>query len=235
MVTQLLFGEPYHVDDRQGEWILIRVGSDDYPGWMDAGQHAAVSESEFDFLLNSQGVVTQHHSMIKDMTTGLDFEVYPGSTIPDTNFKIGNRTYAFEGKVLKKSEALHPREIILRIAESYLNSPYLWGGRTPCGIDCSGLVQVLFKIAGIHIPRDASMQAKLGEDIHFISDAMPGDLLFFDNNEGDIVHTGILFKPDLILHASGRVKIDKADHHGIFSLTTGKYTHKLRMIKKVLG
>ncbi|MBU2651589.1 MAG: C40 family peptidase [Bacteroidetes bacterium] len=235
LVTQLLFGEPYHVDLQQGEWLLIRGGFDDYPGWMDAGQHEPVSEEGFNSLIKSEWVVSQHHSIIKDTMTGLDFEVYPGSTIPEANFKIGNRVYSFEGKALQKSEVLHPREIILRMAGSYINSPYLWGGRTPCGIDCSGLVQVLFKIAGINLPRDAFMQAKLGEDIHFISDAVPGDLLFFDNNEGEIVHTGILYKPDLILHASGRVRIDKADHHGIFSLTTGKYTHKLRTIKKILS
>jgi len=116
----------------------------------------------------------------------------------------------------------------------YLHAPYVWGGRSPFGIDCSGFTQMAYKIAGIQLLRDASQQATQGETISFISDARPGDLLFFDDEEGFITHTGILMPDSRVIHASGRVRVDKVDHQGIFDQESGKYTHKLRLIKKIL-
>jgi cell wall-associated NlpC family hydrolase len=110
----------------------------------------------------------------------------------------------------------------------------MWGGRTPLGIDCSGFTQVVFKICGIRIPRDSSEQVKLGTSVDFVNEAKPGDLAFFDNHEGSIVHTGIILDGGRIIHASGKVRIDFIDHAGINHMDTGKYTHQLRVVKNVI-
>ncbi|NTW32657.1 MAG: C40 family peptidase, partial [Bacteroidetes bacterium] len=123
---------------------------------------------------------------------------------------------------------------IVENAYMYLDAPYLWGGRSPFGIDCSGFVQMVYKLIGIRLPRDASQQASQGTTINFLSEAVPGDIAFFDNEDGIIVHTGIIINNGQIIHASGRVRIDNLDHEGIFQVKTKKYTHKLRLIKRII-
>ena len=124
---------------------------------------------------------------------------------------------------------------IISTALKYLHSPYLWGGRTVLGIDCSGFIQVVFKMNGINLPRDAHQQAAKGSTINFLDETMPGDLAFFSNADGQIVHTGIIGKNHSIIHASGKVRIDKLDHQGIFNTETNKYSHTLRLIRRMEG
>ena len=123
---------------------------------------------------------------------------------------------------------------LLAVMDQWLNTPYLWGGRSPFGVDCSGLTQMLFLVGGIQLPRDAWQQAELGKLVELIDLAATGDLAFFDNEEGRIVHVGIVLENRRILHASGRVRIDNLDQEGIFNASEKKYTHKLRMIKRVV-
>ena len=120
-------------------------------------------------------------------------------------------------------------------AYTFINAPYLWGGRSPLGIDCSGFTQVVYKLAGQKLQRDAYQQADQGITLGFIEEAEAGDLAFFDNDEGKIIHVGILLGQGKIIHASGKVRIDRIDHQGIFNEETGKYSHKLRIIKRILG
>jgi cell wall-associated NlpC family hydrolase len=116
-----------------------------------------------------------------------------------------------------------------------LNSPYLWGGKSPFGIDCSGFTQMVYKLCGIKILRDAKQQAQQGSALSFIEEAVPGDLAFFDNEEGKIIHVGIVLKNNKIIHASGCVRIDTLDHQGIYNASAKTYTHNLRVIKNILG
>jgi len=110
----------------------------------------------------------------------------------------------------------------------------MWGGRSPFGIDCSGLVQMVYKLSGIKLPRDANQQSTKGIPVNFLSEAVPGDLAFFDNEEGNIVHTGIILSNNRIIHSSGRVRVDSLDHEGIYNENLKQYTHKLRIIKRII-
>jgi cell wall-associated NlpC family hydrolase len=124
--------------------------------------------------------------------------------------------------------------MLIDTAFLYLNSPYLWGGRTPFGIDCSGYSQIVYRMCGVDLPRDASQQAEVGDRLSFIEEATPGDLAFFDNNEGRITHVGILLGDNKIIHASGKVRVDRIDHQGIFNDEMHDYSHHLRLITRVI-
>lgn len=127
-----------------------------------------------------------------------------------------------------------PKSQIIQTAFTYLNTPYLWGGKTPFGIDCSGFTQMVYKLNGYKLLRDASQQATQGEALSFIEESEPGDLAFFDNSEGTITHVGLIMEDNYIIHAHGKVRIDRLDHSGIYNVDKRKHTHKLRVIKKII-
>jgi cell wall-associated NlpC family hydrolase len=157
-----------------------------------------------------------------------------GSPLPSCENKmgsIGENSYEYSGDTL---QAVKDRELILSSAYTYLHSPYLWGGRTPFGIDCSGLTQMAYRFGGIDLPRDAWQQAELGNALSFIDESEPGDLAFFDNKEGKITHVGLLLEDNRIIHASGQVRIDPIDQTGIYNKDLKRHTHKLRVIKRIL-
>jgi cell wall-associated NlpC family hydrolase len=141
---------------------------------------------------------------------------------------LGHR---FEGKELVETK---PKSNLVGTALHYLNSPYMWGGKSPFGIDCSGLVQCVYQLHGIQLPRDAYLQAAHGETLGFIDESEPGDLAFFDDHEGKITHVGIIMPDYHIIHAFGQVRIDRLDQTGIFNNSLNTHTHKLRVIKKIM-
>ncbi|WP_430816536.1 NlpC/P60 family protein [Carboxylicivirga sp. RSCT41] len=236
MVTQLLFGETFDIIEKQENWCKIRAHHDQYEGWINSRLVVSLMDKEVENWINAEKwVVPAPFIRVvsePDKTTHL---LSGGSTIyfneADRNsFRIGNKEYYLSGNF----NASKPGGTIADSATAFINAPYLWGGRSFFGIDCSGLTQNVYKIAGFQLPRDASQQVELGDIVNFVEEAVLGDLAFFDNEEGKITHVGLCLGKGEIIHASGRVRIDKLDHQGIFDEETKSYSHKLRVIKRVL-
>jgi hypothetical protein len=234
-VNEMLFGERAEVlEINDKDWARIRCEWDGYEGWCRTGQVTYISNKEYrkapKYLAAKNGdkLVFDHGEQWLPMGSDL-FGLKGGKII------IMNSTGKYKGKKLEIKELCLSRNDTKLAALQYINAPYLWGGRTIAGIDCSGLTQMAFKLCGKAIPRDASQQAKEGETIDFLQNAQCGDLAFFDNSEGKIVHVGMLLNDHTIIHAtetSGRVVIDRIDPGGIISTSLKKRTHTLRMVKR---
>ena len=236
MINQLLFGDIITIEDQEGSWLLIKTSHDMYEGWVDSKQIRIISDSEFHNIKNKKTIFFYDIYGIATNNKGKSINLLLGSQLPnhkENKISIDNRIYKIKGNITGNKN-LFNSENIIETAIKYLGAPYLWGGRSPFGIDCSGFVQVVFGMCGIHLKRDAYLQAESGSTISFINEALPGDIAFFDNNEGKITHVGIIIKDKQIIHASGEVRIDRIDHHGIYNENDKKYTHNLRIIKRLL-
>lgn len=239
MCTQILFGEHYMILEENSKWCQIKLSFDGYEGWIDRKMVNELEETDLLHLTGSPAVVTTDVFNIVQPVGGYsNFLIVAGSSLPDFDpigktFRIGNVVYNIQGNSISSSQK-EVREVIIENALKYFNSPYLWGGRSPFGIDCSGFTQILYKMAGISIPRDASQQAMTGENLSFVEEAHPGDLAFFDNDDGTIMHVGIIWEKNKIIHSSGKVRIDNVDHFGIFNIDTGRYTHQMRLMRRII-
>lgn len=232
MVNQVVFGEHFEVLEKTKKWSKIRLAFDNYEGFIDNKQYEEITETVF-FAL-SEEKKNYAGELIDFITDGNhNLTTIPmGARLPlfkDNNININNTLYTYNGKVcagkLNKSA-------IIDTAFLFLNVPYLWGGKSPFGIDCSGFTQTVYKLCGYNLLRDAKEQATQGEVLSFIEESEPGDLAFFDNENGVITHVGIIMNDYNIIHAHGKVRIDKLDHSGIYNVDTNTHTHKLRVIKR---
>ncbi|MFI5164293.1 MAG: NlpC/P60 family protein [Bacteroidia bacterium] len=249
MVTQLLFGEHFEVLEEKKSWALIRIAYDSYECWIDKKQFLPISDIK-GINDSTTAVTTDLVQLAEDENKNI-IPIVLGSSLPkfkDKSFSLGKQKYSFDGEItfpfaktspLKKGDERGLSEI----AKWYLNTPYLWGGRSPFGLDCSGFTQMVFKLNGIKLKRDAWQQAEEGKTLSFLEESQTGDLAFFDNEDGKIVHAGIILSPaggggeaggGKIIHASGKVRIDKLDHQGIYNEEMKKYTHRLRVVKRFL-
>ena len=159
---------------------------------------------------------------------------YGSSSVQFQNGKVQFDKFSivFNGAIWDAANAAFSDDSIQTIANKFINTPYLWGGRSVFGIDCSGFVQQVYRFFNKSLPRDAYEQATVGEVVGFLQEVQCGDLAFFDNEEGRIIHVGILFNSDTIIHSAGKVRVDKIDTMGIVNTDTGERTHKLRIIKR---
>lgn len=234
MVNQILFGEHYKVVEKRAKWLKIRLAHDNYEGWICKKQHLEIDKEQYKSL---SGTTPYYNYNLIDALSTEKGEMIPislGSTLPFYNGEtatINKSEFQFEGA--HKPCEKHNKHDIVDTAYMYLHAPYLWGGRTPMGIDCSGFTQMVYRLNGRAIPRDASQQIELGSTLSFIEEAEAGDLAFFDDAEGNIIHVGIILENNQIIHASGKVRIDSIDQQGIFNKDLGEHTHKLRLIKQL--
>jgi hypothetical protein len=232
IVSQVLFGEHFEVLEQYKQWSRIKMQYDEYEGWVDTKQFQAISESCYNQL--SSDAIILNADLIEYIVTSsnLLIPIPLGASLSFLNYpEINTSNFNFEGT---KISGVKPRNNIITSAFMYLSAPYLWGGKTPFGIDCSGFTQMVYKLNGYKLLRDASQQATQGESLSFIEESEPGDLAFFDNDEGNIIHVGIIMENNYIIHASGMVRIDRLDHLGIYNAEINKHTHKLRVIKRII-
>lgn len=215
LVTQHLFGESYEVLETQPKWLKIKNLRDDYISWIDQKLHTTW-DGEY------PGRHTLSHPFSAFIFKDKNVLLPGGSIIRSELMERIDSPYSFKSY-----------DDIPKVSKSYLGSPYLWGGKSLWGIDCSGYAQVIFQICGIQLPRDASQQSQEGVTIEFNEMIEPGDLAFFDNEDGEINHVGICLNDQKIIHASGSVRIDRIDHQGIYNIDQGEYSHQLRILKRM--
>jgi len=227
MCTQLLYGEYFKVLENKKKHCRIKTIPDGCEGWVDIRQIRPLSKKEFQYLENLKRI-----KLCADLVSFIEAE---NQLIP---IMLGSRlnglkilTHDFDGEIVKFAVK---KKALTSLALSYLNAPYLDGGKTPFGIDAPGLIQMVYRLYGKELPRTIEGQSKKGEVLSFIEESVAGDLAFFDNSEGELIHIGIMLEDHHIIHSYGKVRIDRIDHTGIFNREENRYTHKLRMIKKIV-
>jgi gamma-D-glutamyl-L-lysine dipeptidyl-peptidase len=235
MLSQVLFGETLECTDTRDNFCHVTCSWDGMSGWIDGKQLKRLTPQEYDdyrleqslSLSLVEGLMAADHFV--PLTLGAVLPQYDG-----LRCRLGDQTFQFSGPVVTPGQAPQDGDWIIKIARRYLHAPYLWGGRSPFGIDAAGLAQMVYKIAGIRLLREARMQVTQGRNVDFTEQCQAGDLAFFDNGKGDINHVGIVLPECNVIHASGKVRIDKLDHFGIFNRDANRYTHQLRIVKRLL-
>lgn len=216
LVSELLFNDIYEVIEDNGEWIKIKTLYDSYEGWIRMLQHSEISESELNIYIAKEKFIVNEPICLYNNSI-LTF----GSKIFENHENAIMLRKVFDSKIM------------VECAIKLLDTPYRWGGKSVMGIDCSAFVQLCAKVAGYKLPRDASQQVHFGNTVHSLSEAKPGDIAFFTNKKGKIIHVGILLSNDKIIHASGKVRIDSINEKGIFNKELNTYTHHLSIIKNL--
>ena len=230
MVTQLIFGEQCRiVEEGNDNWIRIRGLYDNYQGWCQQYQIQPL-EQELDTPVSMVGE-WQTEILYNSITMHIPYAAQiPG--LVNGSASWGDAHIAFHGKLVTPSKELFNPKSLREIAFTFINSSYLWGGKSVFGVDCSGFCQTVFKFFEIPLMRDASQQATQGEIVGSLQEARCGDLAFFDNTEGRITHVGILLNEAEIIHSSVKVRVDRIDDKGIVNTDTGNRTHQLKTIKR---
>lgn len=226
-VSQLLFGETCELLERTTDFVKVKVRYDNYEGWCQENQLEEIADAS---SIDSNTLASDwvNEILIDDKLMHIPF----GSSLTDNTY-IGKYKVEYRGRFINTKGNSMTGQLLEDISSTFLNTPYLWGGRSVFGIDCSGFTQLVYSFFKIPLLRDASQQVTQGDEVGFLQEVIPGDLAFFDNDAGRITHVGILLNNNSIIHASGKVRIDTVDSAGIINLDTGKRTHKLRLIKRI--
>lgn len=235
MVSQLLFGEYAEILEEGGQFLKVKCLYDNYEGWVQTNQLTKVEEDQILFTNEYIGV-NYEEVLINRRCRNMPFGVPVYHPQPPADYlQFGNAQVVYSAleKAAWNTDQKHfSKENMDRIIWIFLDTPYLWGGKSIYGIDCSGLVQQVFKMFGIKLLRDAYLQAGQGLSVETFREARLGDLAFFQNEKGKVTHVGIILEDNQIIHASGKVRIDTVDEKGIVNKETGERTHQLHSMRR---
>ena len=238
LVTQVLFGEYVKIISKKNkDWFRIECLWDGVIGWIDPKQFHVLKDKQLGKMQKECKTFTLDHLHgLNSSSSTIPISI--GSNLPHCdgiNVKLPFGQFQYHGQIVNTEQFLPSKKLLLNITKRYLHCPYLYGGRSILGLDASGFTQVVYKLMGCNLPRSCDAQALEGEDIGFRSQAKPGDLAFFENDQGQIDHVGILLEEESIMHVYGQVRLDKLDQEGIFDLQKKKYIYKLRTIRRVVN
>jgi cell wall-associated NlpC family hydrolase len=219
----MLFGETAELLQQTDKWLKIRSLEDQYEGFVDSKQYILLSELDLEHWKTSR----KRYFMPASMKSPRGLIQLPAGCFLKESFSISNQHYSIDSIMPSFSTWK-------QFAMSFLNTPYLWGGRSHYGIDCSGFSQQVMRFQKIELPRDASQQVLLGTEIAF-HDRKEGDVAFFQNSTEKVTHVGILLEHNKIIHASGFVKIDNFTEKGIICLENNTMTHQFHSIKRYIS
>ena len=218
MINQLFFGEIITIIKTKEKWSFISSNIDKYQGWIRNLHFKLIKKSDYKILSKSDSVFSKSEIIIKNDTS--EITIPTGSLLSSVKFL--NYSYVDEGEY----------KSLLETIKSFINSPYLWGGKTKNGVDCSGLVQSIFKTLNIILPRDSKEQSNFGVEIK--EGYKLGDLAFFGENANKISHVGILVDNETVVHAYGKVRMDKINSRGIYNIEEERITHFLQKVNRIL-
>jgi cell wall-associated NlpC family hydrolase len=235
MTSQLLLGEPVTIVEAGKKYSRIRCSDDDFEGFVRNDQLIAADERTFRLQRDNPAFALDLWSTILGDQAGLPITF--GARLPEFDgmrLMHGGQQFNYSGQAALSEDLRSEAELLIRFARRWLYAPMLHGGRTPTGVDPAGLVQLVARLINIKLPRTAEAMSHHGRMVDFVIQAQPADLAFFDNRKGQIEHVGLLLPDSQILHVNDRVRIDSIDHYGIFNYELGKYTHRLRIVKRLL-
>jgi gamma-D-glutamyl-L-lysine dipeptidyl-peptidase len=224
MISQLVYGEVVQIiEEKNNKWLKVVCLDDAYTGYAMKNQLQLVDETAINL---SELIVTNHMCSLRSNNVSIQLPI--GSKIDKIEFRD------FEGEMIAKTQITCHTENIIKYAKRLLGTAYVWGGKTSFGIDCSGFTQLVYKLNGILLPRDAYQQAIVGRTIASLSEAISGDLVYFEDTGNKIIHVGILVNNYEVIHCAGDVHIDTIDDLGIINNKTKERTHQLSLIKRVV-
>ena len=235
MTSQLLFGEPVTVLEASGNYRRVRCSDDEFEGYVRADQLLTVPERTYRLQRENPAFNLDLFSTVLGDQQGMP--VTFGARLPEFDgmrLCVNDRYFNFTGQAALSEDLRTEADLLIRFARRWLFVPGLTGGRTPSGIDPAAFVQLVTRLINLKLPRTAPAMSQHGRMVDFVVQAQAGDLAYFDNRRGEIDHVGILLPDSQLLHVHDRVRIDAVDHYGVYNYELGKYTHRLRIVKRLL-
>ena len=237
-LTQLLFAETVDILEEKQRWIRIKNDADGQIGWVDFKMLTKLSDSESELVAKADksARVMMPMAYAVSENNGQTIPLTAGTCLPnykDGRFEVLGVGFRIDPSMVADKSLEMTTEKIMEVVRFFLNVPYLWGGKSALGMDCSGFTQIIHSLFGHQLLRNASEQVTQGMPVKSLKNAQTGDLAFFDHEDGKISHVGLILDSERIIHCSGRVKVEKLDEIGIFSIEQGgTYTHHLVSIRR---